>query len=239
MPIITEEAAPRIAVSPLSGADTASLLRKERLINRFARVTQFISWPLFFVLFHVLFDVRTTGRANFRAVKSPFIVIANHISFYDSFLFRLILGFATPHLPLRFMGVTNFNWRFLNFLSSIGVVDFIYGLFGVFTIVPGRGIERNLEEAREIIRAGGNIVIYPEGKIVIEHGVAPFKKGAAVLQLETGVSVIPVSFNEKRNWLRRQISINIGGPMSMLDGRSVEEVTESFHAAISELYGRK
>lgn len=225
-------------------SDTAAMhlvepmARKERIINSFARVTQFLTWPFLFPLGHLFFSLRISGRRNFSAVESPFIIVSNHISFYDSFLFRLILGAWTPHLPLRFMAVHAFEWRFLNFLNSIGVISFIYSLFGVFVIIPGRGIERNLREAREIIKTGGNVVIYPEGKIFIAAGVGPFKKGAAALSRETGVSVIPVSFRRCGGWLRRRICINVGGPMQMLSDRSIEEITETFHKAVAELHGR-
>lgn len=228
-------------------APSESLARKERLINNFARVTQFLTWPIAFFAFHFIYNVHIRGRQNFKSLKNPFIIIANHISYYDSFMFRLILGAFTPHLPLRFMAVNKFNWRFLNFLASIGAIDFIYSLFGVFTIVPGLGISKNLEEAREIIKTGGNVVIYPEGKIFVGEngkskpgaaGVGPFKKGAAVLQDETGVAVIPVSFRDCGGWIRRRICINVGGPMNILPGMSIDDITTSFHNTISSLYER-
>jgi 1-acyl-sn-glycerol-3-phosphate acyltransferase len=216
-----------------------ALARKERFIDNFARVTQFLTWPFLFVVFNLVFDLEIKGRRNFRSVRNPFIIVSNHISFYDSFLFRLALGLWTPHLPLRFMAVRKFDWRFLNLLAAIGVIDFVYSLFGVFTIVPGLGIDKNLHEAREIIKSGGNVVIYPEGKIVVEKGIGPFKKGAAVLTVQTGVSVIPVSIRDRGGRLRRRISINVGGPMNILSGRSTEEITESFRAAVVGLYEGK
>ena len=135
----------------------------------FLRISQFLTWPIAFLYFHFLYRVNIHGRENLKKGEDPFIIIVNHISFADSFLFRLILGFSTPHLPLRFMAVRRFSWRWLNFLADIGVIDFIYGIFGVFVVVPGLGIEKNLEEAKRIIGRKGNIVIYPEGKIVVEH----------------------------------------------------------------------
>ena len=214
------------------------LARKERIINNFARITQFVTWPLLFVIFHTLFNIRIKGRRNFKYVRSPFIIISNHISFYDSFLFRLVLGVWTPHLPLRFMAVRRFSWRFLNFLETIGIIDLIYSLFGVFIVVPGAGLNQNLVEAREIIRAGGNVVIYPEGKIVVDHSLASFKKGAAVLTRDTGVSVIPVIFKDFEGGLRRKIRVTVGGPMQILPGMSIEDMTRSFYNTEAELYAR-
>lgn len=216
-------------------------IRREKYINGFAKVTQFLTWPFLFCLFHVLFKIKINGRENFSLVRRPFILISNHISTYDSFLFRLVLGLWTPHLPLRFMAVTKFNWSVLNFLSAIGVIEFIYALFGVFTIVPGLGYQKNLEEARDIIRAGGNVVVFPEGKIVWDDGtdhdvIAPFKKGAANLMVMTGAPVVPVAFHVTPSWFRKKIVINIGEPIMGLERSTVPEATEYFHKRMEELY---
>lgn len=220
-------------------AAVSRLERKERVINAFAGITQFFTWPLFFVLFNSAFRIRVEGRENFRAAKAPFIIVSNHISFYDSFVFRLVLGLWTPHLPLRFMAVDRFNWRWLNFLADIGVISFIYSLFGVFVVRPGLGIEKNLEEAVEILRTGGNVVIYPEGDIIAKGEIAPFRRGAAVLSRKTGVSVIPVSFRfVKRGERGRELRVNVGGPMNMLPGHTDTEVSESLRSAVTNLHGK-
>ncbi|MFA6295142.1 MAG: lysophospholipid acyltransferase family protein [Candidatus Paceibacterota bacterium] len=216
------------------------LLWKERVVNSFARFTQYITWPFLFLLFHSFFNIQIKGRHNFDLVKSPFIILAHHVSFYDSFIFRLILGPFTEHLPLRFMAVTKFNGKFLNNLATIGVVDFVYSLFGVFTVIPGLGIDKNLKKAKEIIKVGGNIVIYPEGKINDTEVIGKFKLGAATLIKETGVSMIPVSFRlGSRGWFRRKFHVNVGGPMNILQGRPAEEITESFHETMKNLFERK
>ncbi|MFA6554098.1 MAG: lysophospholipid acyltransferase family protein [Candidatus Paceibacterota bacterium] len=218
---------------------TKKAVSKERIINEFAKITQYVTWPLLFLLFHSTLKVRIRGQEIFPRTKGPFVIITNHVSFYDSFLFRLVLGVFTHHLPLRFMAVTKFNTRSLNFLAKIGVVDFIYSLFGVFTVTPGLGIEKNIEKAVEIIHIGGNIVIYPEGKITYGDQVGPFKKGAAVLQQKTGVHIIPVSFRlGERKWLRREFFINVGGEINIPNGQSVDSITEILHREVSGLYER-
>ncbi|MCX6718813.1 MAG: lysophospholipid acyltransferase family protein [Candidatus Taylorbacteria bacterium] len=205
----------------------------------FLRISQFLTWPIAFIYFNALYRIRINGRKNLRKIDAPFIVIANHSNFSDSFLFRLILGFATPHLPLRFMAVDRFDWRWLNFLADIGVIAFIYKLFGVFVIVPGRGIKKNLAEAKEIIGDGGNVVIFPEGKIVKDRAVAPFRPGATVLASETGAPVLPVSIRTNgRRFLRRDLFVNISVPVTVPAGADCARTTESFYKTIVGLYGR-
>jgi 1-acyl-sn-glycerol-3-phosphate acyltransferase len=223
----------------LSYAPVESLARREKLINNFARVTQFLTWPILWPVFHIFFDIRTKGHDNFTKIKDPFIIISNHIDFYDSFLFRLALGVFTSHLPLRFMAVTRFQWKFLNALSDWGVIDFIYSLFGVFIVVPGLGMNKNLAEAVEIIRCGGNVVMYPEGQInKDENKIAPFKKGAAVLMQKTGVPIIPMSFRlGAKNIFRRRLYINIGKPITERNN-DASDLTTTFFRAVSELHSK-
>lgn len=213
---------------------------KEKIVNEFARITQYITWPFFLLFFNSFLDVRIKGREKFKKIKGPFIIISNHVAYYDSFLFRLILGPITPHLPLRFMAATKFERKTINFLSSIGVIDFIYSLFGVFTVVPGLGIEKNIEKAKEIIKIGGNVVIFPEGRVSKNGQIGPFKKGAAALKKATGAIVIPISFKlGKCNILRKRININVGEEIVVLVDESIEDTTEKFHKVISELQERE
>ena len=165
----------------------------------------------------------------------PLIIVSNHISFYDSFLFRLVSSYS--HLPLRFMAVDAFQWPFLIFLGRIGFVKFVYSLFGVFVVFPGKGIEVNLKKPKEIISSGGVVVIYPEGHINDSDVLADFKKGAAVLALETGARVLPVAFRLKPNTLwRRQVGVSIGKAFSLPKGCSHKTGTEILKKKVSELF---
>ena len=228
------------AMDRLELAAETEIITGEKVVNEFARVTQYLTWPFLWLVFHLFYKLRIGGREHFREVEDPFVIVANHVDFYHSFAFRLILGPLTTHLPLRFMAVTRFDWRSLNFLSSIGVIAFVYSLFGVFTVTPGLGMERNLRKAREIIEAGGNIVIYPEGKVNVSGGVGPFKNGAAALVRQTGVKVVPVSFRlgAHRLW-RRALEVNVGAPIAVDKSLSVEKITEVFREKVKGLYGRQ
>jgi|GEM_PF-816091 len=215
-------------------------ISQQRIVNEFARLTQYATWPIIHLVYNFFYRLEIRGRENFSQLSGPFVIVANHVDFYHSFVFRLVLGPITPHLPLRFMAVTKFEWTSLNFLASIGIIDFVYSLFGVFTIVPGLGIDRNLKKAREIVKAEGNIVIYPEGKINASGGIGQFKNGAAVLVKETGVPAIPVSFRlGRRNYWWRDLTVNVGKPLRIDRNNSVKKITETFHKEVEGLYERR
>ncbi len=215
------------------------LVSKDKLVNYFAKFTQYLTWPFLFVIFYIFFKIKISNRDVFDRVDRPFIIIANHTSFYDSFLFRIILGINTPHLPLRFMAVNSFESKFMNAFAYLGIVDFVYSLFGVFTVTLGLGIEKNLEKPLKIIEDGGNIVIYPEGRIVKQDEIGPFKNGASVLYKRTGVEVIPISIRKIRGFsIRPKIVINVGNKIEISRNRSVEDITKQFRNMIVSLYSK-
>lgn len=218
---------------------TFRTISKEKLVNYFAKFTQYLTWPFLFIIFHLIFKIKISGSDVFDRVQKPFIIIANHTSFYDSFLFRLILGINTPHLPLRFMAVKSFESKSMNIFALFGLVDFVYSLFGVFTVTLGLGIDKNLEKPMRIIGEGGNIVIYPEGRIVKENVIGPFKNGASVLYKKTGVEVIPISIRKsKTGGIRPLVTINVGNKMEISRNRSVEDITKQFRNMIVSLYAK-
>ncbi len=207
--------------------------------RRIAAVTQFISWPIAFILFNSFLDIKINGKENLKKVASPFVIISNHVSFYDSFVFRLICGFFSKKLPLRFMAVRRFNNKYLNLLSDLKFIDIVYAVFGVFVVEPGRGIQKNLEEAQRIIETGGNVVLYPEGCVVKDGNIKEFKPGAAVLTQRTGVNVLPISMRlGKRKFFRREFVVNIGEMIVFDRNLPIPEITNAFHAEIVRLYNR-
>jgi len=214
-----------------------SYYRSEWFINQFARITQFCTWPIVFIVLYAIFRVRIEGKESFKTIQSPFIIVSNHISFYDSFIFRLILGFFTSHLPLRFMAVKKFNSPIMNTLSNLGFIDLVYALFGVFTVVPKKGIDENLKKPIHIIQCGGNVVVYPEGSITYTDTVGPFRNGAALLAQKTGAPILPVSFRYgKQRLFRRAIFVNVGKAHTISKDIPCIEATQTLLNEVNNLF---
>jgi 1-acyl-sn-glycerol-3-phosphate acyltransferase len=201
--------------------------------------SQFLAGLLIFPLFKTFLIFEINGRDNLSKVTKPFIIVANHFSFYDSFLLRIILGFKTRHLPLRIMAVKKFKWSFLNLLASLGVINFVYGVFGVFTVEPGIGIQNNLKKAKKILMNGETVVIYPEGTINIDGILGDFKKGAVTLARESARPILPITFKlGEYKSLRRVIKINIGAPYYVFSYHAPEEANTLLRTNMLELLNR-
>ena len=147
------------------------------------------------------------------------------------------MGPYAPQLPLRFMAVNKFDWKFLETLNRVGVIPFIYSLFSVFTVTLGAGLDKNLAEAKRSLAHNQSVVIYPEGGLNRGNVLLPFRRGAAALAVETERDILPVTFRiTKRPWLRNVIKINIGQPFKLERNLNYEKGTEVIYQKVNELF---
>jgi 1-acyl-sn-glycerol-3-phosphate acyltransferase len=127
---------------------------------------------------------------------------------------------------------------------------------GHVRVSPGQG-EQVLEEARQTLKSGRSVVIFPEGLISPANGFHEPRSGVARLALESGVPVVPlgISLREKNckripatfegepdivTWyLRGPYAITVGKPLrfsgSASDRPLVKSVAENIMAHIRAL----
>ncbi|MFA6446175.1 MAG: lysophospholipid acyltransferase family protein [Candidatus Paceibacterota bacterium] len=213
--------------------------RRKTLIHYYAKCSQLIAGPFLWPIFHLLYRAEIKGKENLKEIKSPIIVIANHIRFFDSFFFRFVLSGYPRLLPLRFMAVRKFLSGHLNLLNTIGIIPLVYGLFAVFLIKKGDEKEpgKNLEKAQNILDQGDNVMIYPEGKIMDGTKIGQFRRGTAVLAQTNYVPVLPVSFRIIKNGsIRKHLYINIGKQITLPETSSVEENTALLQKEVERLF---
>ncbi len=220
-------------------------------IKAYSATTQLFSWLLFWPAFNLFFDLAIVGRENLKGVRSPLIMIANHSRFYDSFLFRVAVGPFSRLLPMRFMAVIKFADPFLNLMRRIGVVQFTYGLFGVFVVQHGLGLQKNLQRAKAIIRNKGIIAMFPEGRMNRSGQIGMFKRGVSALALSTHAPILPIGIKITKNadktlaskvlsliGLRKtKIVINIGAIERLQTGKTYEEHADDLREKVARLVG--
>lgn len=129
-------------------------------------------------LFRGYFRFESEGAENVPK-QGGAIIAPNHKSFSDAFF----VGVALPGRQIRFMGKRElFAGRFGPTLLKLGA----------FPVDRGASDELAIETARQILRDGGILVMFPEGTRVRDSddlGVP--KKGVARLAIETGVPIVP------------------------------------------------
>jgi 1-acyl-sn-glycerol-3-phosphate acyltransferase len=199
------------------------------------RLSQYLCFPVVWLLTKPFFSVEFRNATGFKTViGKPAIIIANHISFYDHFLLRLNPDWTK--LDVFFMGVTKFNHWYMKLMWYTGIVPLIYFFFGVFLVVPGRGIAKNLEEPKRLLGKGKHVFIFPEGSMNTEGVMQPFKSGAAVLASDTGMPALPISYKLVcEPGARKKIVITLGEVMSFAQGQDPETIKTAMENRVREM----
>lgn len=133
----------------------------------------------------ILLDMKISGTENFPK-EGAFLVTPNHISDFDPVVIAYFM--LNQGIPLRFMAK-----------AELFKVPVLKSFFRNIKMIP---VHRNsedpaaaLEAAREALRDGEAVGIYPEGTLTRDPRIWPMKAktGAARLALDTGVPVIPIA----------------------------------------------
>lgn len=187
-----------------------------RVFQAFVRVTGWLPQKL---VFRTRFEYEDRAVQS-RRLRGPVILVCNHTSLYD---FAALL-FAFPFRTLRVqMAEVLFRKKVLGaFLKGMGgiYVDREAHRFGF------------MEESLEILRKGGAVGIFPEGRLPRPGEETPlaFQPGAAYLSLESGVPIVPVWTNGAY-FTRKRARMVIGTPLtpdrfSGMEGSGKEKITQ-------------
>jgi 1-acyl-sn-glycerol-3-phosphate acyltransferase len=158
-------------------------------------------------LLHVVYRADVRGRERVPS-QGPGILVANHESIVDPF----VVALATPRV-IRYLAKAEL------YESSIGRA--LMQGFGAIPIERGRGDHDAMAHAREVLRAGGLVGIFPQGTAK-PYRRRPFHRGAARLALETGAPLVPIALAGTERVLRPH-RIRLGLPkVYVVVGRPIE-----------------
>ncbi|WNG39490.1 1-acyl-sn-glycerol-3-phosphate acyltransferase [Archangium minus] len=143
--------------------------------------------------------------------SKPHIFLMNHQSAFD-----IPVAFAVIPVNIRFIAKHVLKWiPFLGwYMAGTGMI--------FLNRSNRREAMRSLKEAGERIRAGSNILAFPEGTRSKDGRILPFKKGSFVLAVEAGVPIIPMAVEGTNGMLppgsirlrRSPIRVKVGPPIS-------------------------
>jgi len=162
---------------------------------------------------------------------TSYIVTPNHQGNAD-----ILALFAT--LPLRF------RWVIKKELLRIPV--FGWALAGTGAISLDRSNReksiRSLKNAKKKLAGGWSVLIYPEGTRSSNPNLQPFKKGAFMMAVQTGVPILPVTCNGAYRVLPRKtisfmpghITVTIGDPIQT-QGLTEQDVPDLMERTRNEI----
>jgi 1-acyl-sn-glycerol-3-phosphate acyltransferase len=174
----------------------------------------------------------------------PAIIVANHVSFFDS----VLLMFALPR-PVAVLGKAEYTDRRITNWLFCGA-----GMIPVRRENPG-DLPRAFDQVGEVLDRGEIIGVFPEGTRSLDGLLHRGHSGAAHLALKTGAPLIPVGIIGTDQIMPtgtrivrpfRRATIDVGEPIdtrtlgfTKSTNRARREVTDALMAEIQRLCGQE
>lgn len=165
---------------------------------------------------------------------TSYIVTPNHQSNTDILALVLVLP-------------TRFRWVLKKSLLRIPLFGWALGRTGAIAIDRSNRSQsvESLRRAPEKLKGGWSVLIYPEGTRTPDGQLLPFKKGAFMMAVQTGIPILPVTTNGAFKVLPRDtiwfrpghITVTIGDPIATegLTEQDVPALMEKTRAEINKL----
>ncbi|NCC72297.1 MAG: hypothetical protein EOM06_02785 [Sphingobacteriia bacterium] len=135
-------------------------------------------------IYKVYFRLSYDGLQNLP--QAPFIMAANHQSFFDGFIIASLLKrkiFSRTYFYAKEKHVKSRWMKFLARHNNIIIVDL------------NNDLRLSLQKMATALQNNRNIIIFPEGTRTKDGAVGQFKDTFAILSRELGVPVVPVAIN--------------------------------------------
>jgi 1-acyl-sn-glycerol-3-phosphate acyltransferase len=128
-----------------------------------------------------IYGLRAEGLENVPQA-GPFILVANHCSYFDAFILATVLPYAVAQ-QVFYLG---FEWFFRNRILAWWARG-----ARVIPVDMDNYLVRALQASARILRDGRILCLFPEGERSADGRVRPFRKGTGILVRELGVPVLP------------------------------------------------
>jgi 1-acyl-sn-glycerol-3-phosphate acyltransferase len=175
------------------------------------------------MLFRLFFRVRVIGKEN--VPRTPVIICANHLGWADMFLVLLFFP-VEPRIYVlgeqQVKSISDFRERVIDSLKIMVMLDRSKPL-------------QALRLMEDVLRRGGSILIFPEGRLGTQEGqLQDLQHGASHAGIVTGVPLLPVGVTGTGElWLRRRLVLRIGKPIAPTEFEG--ELRPRMHAMTARL----
>lgn len=190
----------------------------------------------FFLVLRLLIPLRVYGTEHLRSV-GPYIFAANHASHLDA---PLVLAALPLRLRLRLCVAAAADYFFTNWWKS----TVVRSLINAFPFErKGPASCTSLAHARQLLKEGRSILLFPEGTRSKDGHIQPFKRGVGRLAVVGTAPVVPVWIEGThaalpkgaRRLHRQSIIIRFGKPLSFTPHDDVSFVVAEIERQVQQL----
>lgn len=161
-------------------------------------------------------NIKVEGRSNLSGIKKPMLFICNHLSNSDA----LVLNTVFKEQELAFVAGVKLTG---NVLTNLGM-----HITKTINIKPNAADKDAISNVVKHLKAGNNVLIFPEGTRSRTASMQEAKKGIVLIQRLSKATVIPVGLsgsekllpiNDKDMALEdfhyADVTVNIGKPLEI------------------------
>lgn len=149
---------------------------------------------------HMFFRIKVVGLENIPKDEN-FIVCANHKSNFDP----ILIGTSLP---------VEFNFMAKQELFKSKIFGGLLRSLKTFPVNRGKGDIGAIRSAVNVLKNGGNLVIFPEGRRSMGNCMSQGKGGAVLIALKSRVNILPVGIEGSYKPFAK-IVVNIGKPIDL------------------------
>jgi 1-acyl-sn-glycerol-3-phosphate acyltransferase len=134
-------------------------------------------------ILRLMFNIKTTGKENLP--QGGYILVGNHLSYLDPFSFAYSVYIHMKRVPHYLAKESIFRIPIIGkILPKVGQIPVYRG---------GKSNEEPLRAAKEYLKAGQVVVVFPEGTLTRDPDQWPMrgKAGAIRLAVELGLPIVP------------------------------------------------
>jgi 1-acyl-sn-glycerol-3-phosphate acyltransferase len=200
----------------------------------------FLQALVVFPIMAVLSPITAKGREQVCDMKRPAIFVSNHSSALDA----VVMLQAIPA-------------RFRHRCYVVAAADSIYKrkwestltqlLINTFPIPRAGGARPALERLKEHLKNKWSVIIFPEGRLSATGNIGTFKKGAAILAVDSRVPIVPAYVEGTYEVLprfrrlphRHPASIVFGDALTAEPGEDYDRFIARVEQAVRRLAGPK
>ncbi len=147
----------------------------------------------------VIAGIRMEVRGRQYIPTGAALVAAKHQSLFETFAVLPLLADPAMVLKRELMWIPLFGWFAVKFR-----------MIGVDRAGGAKALKNMIGRAKEAVRIGRQILIFPEGTRRPPSAAPEYRPGAVALYLNTGTSCVPVALNSGLYWPRRSLQLRPG-----------------------------
>lgn len=184
-----ENASQKVSWKEILTANVQVAIPKAGLVQAICRETAKI-------LMHIFYRYKKNGFT--KLPNNPCIIVANHRSALDGY-------FIYSKLRKKIAKNTFFFAKEKHFHSKIG--HFFARKNNVILMDINTNVRESLQQMAQVLKAGKNVIIFPEGTRSKDNKLLEFKDSFAILSKELEVPIIPVAINGSEHAIFKYIHL--------------------------------